>query len=171
MAGRRIIVACTAASGGSVVAMGEEPGDASNPRGSGPTALLHAILNLSRFHREHEKFYASAPRQQAVLLQGHGRTLSALADRWETVAPAVRDVFSPFEGAEDLNDPAALQLDGVLFMEGEGEPAEIARVKRDLRAIGDEVAVTGAWLTERDVGIVGNGRLSPRCRRPRRPAR
>ena len=39
MAGRRIIVACTAASGGSVVAMGEEPGDASNPRGSGPTTL------------------------------------------------------------------------------------------------------------------------------------
>jgi len=24
--------------------------------------LLEAILNLSRFHREHEKFYASAPR-------------------------------------------------------------------------------------------------------------
>ena len=81
------------------------------------------------------------------MLQGHGRTLCALADRWETVAPAVRDVLSPFEGAEDLNDPAALQLDGVLFMEGEGEPAEITRVKRDLRAVGDEAAATGAWLT------------------------
>jgi hypothetical protein len=127
--------------------MGEESGDAINPEGSGPYALLCAILNLSRFHREHEKFYASAPRQQAVMLQGHGRTLCALADRWETVAPAVRDVLSPFEGAEDLNDPAALQLDGVLFMEGEGEPAEIARIKRDLRTVGDEAAATGAWLT------------------------
>ena len=114
--------------------------------GSGSSALLHAILNLSRFHREHEKFYASAPRQQAVMLQGHGRALCALADRWATVTPAVREVFSPFEGAEDLNDSAALQLDGVLFMEGEGEPAEIARIKRDLRAVGDESAATGAWL-------------------------
>jgi hypothetical protein len=127
--------------------MGEESGEAMNPGGSGPSPLLRAILNLSRFHREHEKFYASAPRQQAVMLQGHGRTLCALADRWETVAPAVREVLSPFEGAEDLNDPAALQLGGVLFMEGEGEPAEITRVKRDLRAVGDEAAATGAWLT------------------------
>jgi hypothetical protein len=27
-----------------------------------PSRLLDAVLNLSRFHREHEKFYASAPR-------------------------------------------------------------------------------------------------------------
>lgn len=26
-----------------------------------PSPLLDAVLNLSRFHREHEKFYASAP--------------------------------------------------------------------------------------------------------------
>ena len=30
------------------------------PQEHGP--LLEAVLNLSRFHREHEKFYASAPR-------------------------------------------------------------------------------------------------------------
>jgi len=116
--------------------------------GSGSSDLLHAILNLSRFHREHEEFYASAPRQQAVILQGHGRTLCALADRWETTAPSARVAFSPFEGAEDLNDPAALQLDGVLFMEGEGEPAEITRITRDLKAIGDESSATGSWLVD-----------------------
>ena len=127
--------------------MSEAPGGAIDAERTDESALLHAILNLSRFHREHEKFYASAPRQQAVLLQRHARTLCALADRWETATPAVRDVFSPFEGAEDLNDPAALQLDGVLFMEGEGEPAEIARIKRDLRSIGDEETATGEWLT------------------------
>ena len=126
--------------------MGEAATDVQRGEGSGSSALLHAILNLSRFHREHEKFYASAPRQQAVMLQGHGRTLCALADRWEAVAPAIQEVFSPFEGAEDLNDTAALQLDGVLFMEGEGEPVEVARIKRDLRAVGDETAGTGAWL-------------------------
>ena len=44
------------------------------------------------------------------------------------VVPASPTPFSPFEGAEDLNDAAALQLDGVLFMEGEGEPTEIGRL-------------------------------------------
>ena len=32
----------------------------------------------------------------------------------------------------DLNAPAALQLDGVLFMEGEGEPVEINHLNREL---------------------------------------
>ena len=75
--------------------MGEAAPDAPRGAGSGSSAFLDAILNLSRFHREHEKFYASAPRQQAVMLQGHGRALCALAHRWKTVAPAVREVFSP----------------------------------------------------------------------------
>ncbi|HMK13108.1 MAG TPA: hypothetical protein VK461_16070, partial [Acidimicrobiales bacterium] len=96
--------------------------------------------------REHEKFYASAPRQQAVTLQTHARALCALADRWTTVTPSAATPFSTYEGAVDLNDLAALQLDGVLFMEGEGEPAEITRIKLDLRAIGEESSATGAWL-------------------------
>ena len=62
------------------------------------------------------------------MLQRHARTLLALADRWSTTRPAHPEPFSPFEGAEDLNDGAALQLDGVLFMEGENEPVEITRL-------------------------------------------
>ena len=111
------------------------------------SALLRAITNLAAFHREHEKFYASAPRELAVTLQRHARTLQALADRWSTVSPAHPVPFSPFEGAEDLNDPAALQLDGVLFMEGEGEPAEITQIKRDLRTAADANLAVGEWLT------------------------
>ena len=53
-----------------------------------PSPLLNAVLNLSQFHREHEKFYASAPRERAVILQRHARTLHALADRWSAVAPS-----------------------------------------------------------------------------------
>ena len=108
--------------------------------------LLHAILNLAAFHRDHEKFYAVSPREEAVALQRHARTLQALADRWSTVSPSHPAPLSPFEGAEDLNDPAALQLDGVLFMEGEGEPAEITRLVRDLRATADDQIATGEWL-------------------------
>ena len=108
--------------------------------------LLHAIVNLSTFHREHEKFYASAPREQAVVLQRHARTLQALADKWTAVEPESPSPFSPFEGATDLNDRAALQLDGVLFMEGEGEPAEIAKLKRELRSTAADMLGTGEWL-------------------------
>jgi hypothetical protein len=108
--------------------------------------LLHAILNLSKFHREHEKFYASAPRELAVRLQRHARTLQALADTWSVAAPSTATGFSPYEGAEDLNSPVALQLDGVLFMEGEGRPAEITQLIRDLRTAAQDQRETGEWL-------------------------
>jgi hypothetical protein len=109
--------------------------------------LLRAISNLARFHRDHERFYASAPREQAVTLQRHARTLQALADRWIDVAPLHPTPFSPFEGSEDLNAGVALQLDGVLFMEGEGEPAEIRRIKRELRGVAEESDASGEWLS------------------------
>jgi hypothetical protein len=108
--------------------------------------LLEAVLNLSRFHREHEKFYATSPRELAVELQRHARTLHALADRWSTIAPSTTTPLSPFAGAEDLNDPVALQLDGVLFMEGEGRPAELTNLIRDLRLAADDFVGTGEWL-------------------------
>jgi hypothetical protein len=111
------------------------------------TPLLEAMLNLTKFHREHEKFYASAPREQAVTLQRHARTLQALADTWSTAETGTRPVLSPYEGAEDLNSLAALQLDGVLFMEGEGRPAEISHLIRDLRSVAEEQRATGEWLT------------------------
>jgi hypothetical protein len=53
---------------------------------------------------------------------------------------------SPFEGAEDLNSEAATALDGVLFMEGEGRPAEITAMIREVRAQADVSAETGDWL-------------------------
>jgi hypothetical protein len=109
--------------------------------------LLEAIANLSRHHREHEKYYASAPREQAVQLQRHARSLLALADQWSEAVPSTRSVLSPFEGAPDLNSGAAVQLDGVLFMEGEGEPAEITHLKRDLRTIAADAAEIGDWLS------------------------
>jgi hypothetical protein len=108
--------------------------------------LLAAIENLSRFHRDHERFYAQEPRAQAVTLQRHARALGALADRWSGVASAPIEALNPYQGSEDLNAAVALQLDGILFMEGEGEPAEIIRMKRDLRAMSDDSLETGAWL-------------------------
>ena len=112
------------------------------------TALLEAMMNLTKFHREHEKFYASSPREFAVTLQRHARTLQALADQWSTTEASTRAVLSPYEGAEDLNSPAALQLDGVLFLEGEGRPAEISHLIRDLRNAAEDQKATGEWLAK-----------------------
>jgi hypothetical protein len=113
---------------------------------AGANPLLEAVLNLSKYHRDHEKFYSSAPREQAVLLQRHARTLQALADRWSTAERSTRPVLSPFEAAEDLNAPDAVQLDGVLFLEGEGQPPEITRLIRDLRTLADDALSSGEWL-------------------------
>jgi hypothetical protein len=110
--------------------------------------LFAAMLNLTEFHREHEKFYSVSPREQAVVLQRHSRTLHALADHWSTVAPSRDAPLNPYQGARDLNDPAALQLDGVLFMEGEGEPGEITRLKRDVRLMADDASAAGQWLAD-----------------------
>jgi hypothetical protein len=112
----------------------------------GSTPLLEAILNLSRFHREHEKFYATAPLETAVQLHRHARTLLALADRWSTAVPSTRKALSPYEGADDLNSPSAIELDGVLFLEGEGRPPELTGMIDELRGRAEDFARTGEWL-------------------------
>ena len=128
-------------------AQGVLPGGA--PAGTGAAAQLEAILNLSRYHREHEKFYARAPLERAIELQRAARTLTTLADRWSAAAPGqATPAGVRFAGCEDLNEPAAIQSDGVLFMEGEGEPVELVRLKRDLGVIAEDYAATGAWLAE-----------------------
>ena len=116
--------------------------------GTPPDELLELIGNLAEFHREHEKFYSQAPLGQAVEVQAASRALKALASRWAEVDPAERPVASPFAGAEDLNAPGLVSESGILFMEGEGEPAEIRQIKRDLGTVADDVEQTGAWLSQ-----------------------
>ena len=83
-----------------------------------------------------------------MVLQRHARTLHALADTWDGDRHEARPPasLSPFEGADDLNGPVALQLDGVLFMEGEGRPAELGQLVRDLRTAAADQRAVGAWL-------------------------
>jgi hypothetical protein len=112
-------------------------------------AARAAMLNLSRFHREHERHDALAPLEGALALGRAARTLTTLADRWAAApAPAGDRVRVPFAGCEDVNDAAVIPSDGVLFMEGEGEgePPELVRLRRDVTAIADDQEATGAWL-------------------------
>ncbi|HEX6229513.1 MAG TPA: hypothetical protein VFZ41_08665 [Solirubrobacterales bacterium] len=111
-----------------------------------PDPFLQIAENLARFHREHEKFYARAPLEEAVQLNRTSAALRALAERWSKVDPHKPEAASPFSGAEDLNDERAIELAGILFMEGEGEPAEIARIKRELLSAARGNDEAGEWL-------------------------
>src|SRR5689334_13828398 len=107
---------------------------------AGHDGLLAVAGNLSRYHREHEKYYAEAALADAVSLQRTARALTALAERWAYAEPAAQPAPSPFAGTPDLNDERAIETSGVLFMEGEGEPAEITRIKQHgVVAIGGHV--------------------------------
>jgi hypothetical protein len=113
-----------------------------------PPELLETIGNLAAFHREHEKFYSQAPLRQAIEVQAASRVLKALADRWSDAVPADHPAASPFAGARDLNPAGLAAEEGVLFMEGEGEPAEIKRLRRDLETLAEDFEEIGAWMTE-----------------------
>ncbi|MEJ2290376.1 MAG: hypothetical protein P8Y13_00720 [Deinococcales bacterium] len=121
-------------------------------------AFLDTILNLSHYHREHELFYSRAPLEVAARLQTASRALKALALRWHD-RPRGHAVSAPsgggpgrYRGCEDLNDPIATETLGILFMEGEGEPAEIGKLKADLRAMATEHERGGRWLDEAMTG-------------------
>ena len=120
----------------------------SDPAAGPPKELLEVLSNLARSHSEHEKFYGRAPLSGAIEIEGASRALKALAARWSEADPSDHPVPSPLAGAEDLNAPGLVGESGILFMEGEGEPAEIARMKRDLAAIASDAEETGTWLGE-----------------------
>ncbi len=125
---------------------GQQPGTSGAPGPVGTAPLLQAILNQSRVHKEHERFYSSSPLETALRLQRHARTLQALADRWTTTDPAPRQAVSPYEGADDLNSEAAIALDGALFLEGEGRPIELIAMLGELRADAAGFTDGGQWL-------------------------
>jgi hypothetical protein len=106
------------------------------------------ILNLSKFHREHEKYYAWAPLKQSVELQKFSQVLKTLADRWKDIDIKESEKSNPYIGCEDLNESSSIQHTGVLFMEGEGEPPEISRLKRDIKTLADDFEETGLWLNK-----------------------
>lgn len=109
---------------------------------------LSMMENLARFHREHEKFYAQSPLDDARRMHEISKTLKTMADRWSAAEPSRPGRGNPYMGCEDLNEGAAIQHDGLLFMEGEGEPVEIGRLKRDLGQLADDYGRTGGWLSK-----------------------
>jgi hypothetical protein len=113
-----------------------------------PRAPLDVVLNLSRYHREHEKFYGQAPLETAIKLQEASNVLKTLADRWIDVEPAEHGRDGKYTACEDLNETASIQAHGVLFMEGDTEPVELVTLKRDLATSADDYRQAGEWLFE-----------------------
>lgn len=114
---------------------------------------LQQLLKIARFHREHERFYATKGLEDASSLRRDASALMALADRWAAggarqseTAETYRDPGLQAAGCEDLNDSAALAMAGILFMEGEQEPAEISRLKRKFSEIGESLTASSRWL-------------------------
>jgi hypothetical protein len=114
----------------------------------GNDQFLEIARNLARYHREHEKFYSRVTLENAASLHRTSGALRALAERWSEVDPEKPEAASPFSGAEDLNDDRATELAGILFMEGQGEPAEIARIKEELRSAARGHEEAGEWLAD-----------------------
>jgi hypothetical protein len=129
-----------------------------NPADTHHPGMLNTILNLAHYHREHELFYSRTPLEAAVRLQVASHALKALAIRWQTNGSTVSargapdvptgQVSNRYSGCTDLNDPGATEALGILFMEGEGEPAEVTKLKRDLLAMADEHDRGGDWLDD-----------------------
>lgn len=110
--------------------------------------FLEIIANLSKYHREHEKFYGQAPLKTAIEVQDASKTLKTLADKWIGLQQTAQTEGNPYMGCEDLNEEAAIQHDGLLFMEGEGEPTEISQLKRKMKNVSDDFEQAGAWLSK-----------------------
>ncbi|WP_406186382.1 hypothetical protein [Streptomyces sp. NBC_01006] len=111
-----------------------------------PDSLLQVIDNLARFHREHEKYYSQAPLRQAGELQARSRALKSLADWWSDVEAGEQTSTIAFAGPEDLNAPGLVAESGILFMEGEDEPAELRKLKREVGMLAEDTERGGAWL-------------------------
>jgi hypothetical protein len=114
-----------------------------------------AVLdNIATYHREHERYYTVHKYESALELAREANKLRVVADAWlcgDKPLPSYPGTdfdLPPFRaaGCDDLNPLPAIATIGILFMEGQGEPAEIRTLKAKLRARGDGAVQAGEWL-------------------------
>jgi hypothetical protein len=116
---------------------------------------LGAMRNIATYHREHERYYTMSQLELAADLAREANRLKIVADVWlrgDATASGGVDYDDPrFQaaGCPDLNALPAIAAIGVLFMEGEREPAEIRALKGKLMGIGAGLAGAGQWLAEK----------------------
>ena len=113
------------------------------------------LANIAAYHREHERFYTQNQLAMAAELSREANRLKVVADVWLKPA-AARHAQVDFDdpryqaaGCDDLNALSAIAGIGVLFMEGQGEPAEIRGLKAKLRGQAMAMQAAGQWLSEK----------------------
>ena len=115
-------------------------------------AAIENLLRVARAHRRHERFYAMEGLEIAAALRRDASALRALADHWleapTGAADAVDDPRFRAAGCADLNADAATASAGILFMEGENEPAELAALKGKLSDFATRHAEISRWLLD-----------------------
>lgn len=116
-------------------------------------ATIESLLQVARYHQQHERFYAMEGLEVAARLRREANALKALADRWNdatsaAASPASDDPRFHAAGCADLNAQAAVASAGILFMEGENEPEEMTALKRRLTGFADQHVELGAWLDD-----------------------
>ncbi|NQV54686.1 MAG: hypothetical protein HQ503_02405 [Rhodospirillales bacterium] len=139
-------------------------GDGAAPEAASPAASglpkdlpqIQALRNISAYHREHARFHAHFWMERGAELIGEASRIKIVADHWlkgggpkpdQTV-----DYSDPrFSSAPctDLNVLAAIHNLGILFLEGSGEPPEIAILKRRLRDLADAIGENGSFLASK----------------------
>jgi hypothetical protein len=122
----------------------------------GNVELSHVDVldNIATYHREHERFHTVYKYERAVELAREANRLKVVADVWLALdKPASSLPGTDFDqpafrpaGCDDLNALSAIASIGILFMEGQGEPAEIRTLKAKLAASGDGSVRAGEWL-------------------------
>jgi hypothetical protein len=111
--------------------------------------------NIAIYHREHERYYSWRSMLDAADICREANRLKTIGSLWideAPVAPPESDFSDPrmqAAGCVDLNALRAIAGIGILFMEGEKEPAEITGIKEKLRAMGPAWKGTGRWLAEK----------------------
>jgi hypothetical protein len=116
---------------------------------------LEGLVAVARWHREHERFHSMNALQDAADLRRDSNALKVLARRWLEIRdtePASFPVTDPLfraAGCEDLNDLGGVATTGVLFMEGESEPAELTQMKQKLAGMAAGLDHWSAWLAEK----------------------
>jgi hypothetical protein len=117
-------------------------------------AHLATLDNIATYHREHERYYTVYKYERAAELAREANKLKVVADVWlaggaASPGDSATDFSHPAfraAGCADLNPLSAIASIGILFMEGQAEPAEIRALKAKLAALGGGSVQAGEWL-------------------------
>jgi hypothetical protein len=132
------------------------PAAVAEPPAAGPlpAASHDGLRNIASFHREHERYYTAEGVATAADLFREANRLRIVADVWMRPSGAGTAVESAPPGYEaagcvDLNEPLTVAAIGVLFMEGEAEPAELRMIQAKMRAFAIGWAGAGKWVADK----------------------